>query len=127
MKNISPIALAFWSVALSVPLHFLVASYALPQLGEVFADPWLVVAIVYSGTFSTGLAYAMWNYGIKKLGAAHAAGFQNLVPVVALIASWLLIGEVPLTWQLIGGTLIIGGLIVMRRQRRLGQTVDDTD
>ncbi len=117
MKNISPIALAFWSVALSVPLHFVVARHALPQIRDVVADPWLVAAIIYSGTFSTGLAYAMWNFGIKELGAAHAAGFQNLVPVVALIASWLLIGEVPLPVQLVGGALIIGGLIVMRRRR----------
>lgn len=114
MKNTSPVALAFWGVAGTLPLHIGLAWQTLPDAWSAMTQPRLMSAMLYSGIFSTGLAIAMWNYGVKQLGAAHAAGFQNLVPVIALIASWLLIGEVPFLLQLLGGILIIGGLIVMR-------------
>lgn len=117
MKNISPIALAFFAIGASVPLHMFVARHAIPQTPAVFSDPPLLAALCYSGVFSTGLAYAMWNYGVKTIGPAHAAGFQNLVPLIAMLASWLMIGEVPFAMQLLGGALIICGLIAMRTKR----------
>ena len=60
----------------------------------------------------------MWNVGVRQVGPSHAAGFQNLVPIIALITSWLLLGEVPLLLQILGGILIIAGLVVMRWQRQ---------
>lgn len=118
MKNVSPIALAFIGVTLAVPLHFVIARHALGEIPELLHKPKVLFALAYSGVFSTGLAYAMWNYGVKHLGAAHAAVFQNLVPLVAILTGWLLIGEVPIAVQVIGGVLIIGGLVIMRRRKK---------
>ena len=117
MQWISPLRLAFYSVAMSVPLHFLVAVHAWDQFHVFWNDPWLTAALVYSGTFSTGIAIAMWNLGVQQLGASHAAGYQNLVPLIALLASWLFISELPYPLQLFGGSLILSGLFVMRRFR----------
>ncbi len=117
MRSISPMALAFCGVAIALPGHLAVAWNVLDELPEVFSDGWLVAALLYSGIFSTGLAYAMWNHGIQLLGASHAAVFQNLVPFFALIFSWLLIGEQPFLLQLVGGGLIIAGLMIMRQSR----------
>lgn len=117
MRSISPMALAFCGVAIALPGHLLVAWNSLHELPQVLADGWLLAALLYSGIFSTGLAYAMWNHGINVLGPSHAAVFQNLVPVFALISSWLLIGEQPFLLQLIGGGLILAGLMAMRRSR----------
>ncbi|MEM7455829.1 MAG: DMT family transporter [Planctomycetota bacterium] len=114
LRKTSPVALAFVSVAATVPLHFLVASQGAGVYLEAMSKPKLAVAILYSGVFSTGLAYAMWNYGVQQLGAAHAAVFQNLVPLIALVAGWVFIGEVPFLLQLVGGGLIIAGLVIMR-------------
>ncbi len=116
LKSISPVVLAFYSIAATLPLHFLVARQTFGNTARVLADPWLVAVIVYSGICSTGLAYAMWNYGVQQLGAAHAAAFQNLVPLIAMTFGWLLLGEVPFAMQLIGGAMIIAGLVVMRRR-----------
>lgn len=117
MKSVSPLDLACCSVVLTLPLHYLVAWKALPEVGAALSDPILLTAIIFSGVFSTGFASAMWNFGVQHLGAAHAAGFQNLVPLVALAASWILINEVPFALQLAGGGLIIAGLLIMRRRR----------
>ncbi len=117
MNHISPTCLAFCAVTLSVPFHFLVAWHAIGDFGICFTDPWLLTALLFSGAFSTGLAYAFWNFGVKVLGTSHAAVFQNLVPVIALISGWLLVGEIPVGGQIIGGTVIIAGLVIMRRNR----------
>lgn len=117
MKNISPIALTFYSIALTLPLHFLIVPNLVVEIGNAFSDPLLLTALVYSGVFSTGVASALWNVGVKQVGPSHAAGFQNLVPLIALAASWVLIGEIPFALQIAGGVLIIAGLVILRTRR----------
>ena len=117
LNHISAIRLAFFSIIVTLPLHWLLA---VPKLQSDFAaafEPWTIASILFSGVFSTGVAYAMWNYGVQKLGAPHAAIYQNVIPLVAVISAWWMIGETPLSFQILGGALIIGGLVLMRRGR----------
>ncbi len=117
LNHISAIRLAFFSIIVTLPLHWLLA---IPNLQSDIAaafEPWTIAAILFSGVFSTGVAYAMWNYGVQKLGAPHAAIYQNVIPLVAVISAWWMIGETPLAFQIWGGALIIGGLVLMRRGR----------
>ena len=117
LNYISAIRLAFWSIFITLPLHWLLA---IPNLQTDFGiafEPRTFAAMLYSGFCSTGIALAMWNYGVQKVGAPHAAIYQNVIPLVAVVSAWLLIGEVPVALQLWGGALIIAGLIVMRRSR----------
>ena len=79
----------------------------------------LQLCILYSGILSTGLALAMWSYGVKHAGAAQATMFQNLSPIVAIVAAWLWRGEGISNAQVVGGVMIIGGLIIMRHSRRM--------
>lgn len=122
MKNISPVALTFYSILLSLPLHWGAAFWV---NGGILIEPiqgteatWVILAVCYSGTCSTGIASALWNFGLKKLGPSHAAGFQNLVPMIGLISSWILLGEIPFALQIFGGILIISGLVVMRMWKK---------
>ena len=55
--------------------------------------------------------------GVRAVGPSHASVYTNLVPVVALLGSWLWVGEAITGVQLTGGTLILGGLLVMRAAR----------
>ena len=100
-----------------LPLHFAFAATSVsgfvPQLASV--DVW--APLLYAGGLSTGVALAMWNYGVSRTGAANAAVFQNLVPVVAMASAWILHRETASWSQLSGGTLIIGGLVLVRRNR----------
>ncbi|NNF04828.1 MAG: DMT family transporter [Rhodothermales bacterium] len=80
-------------------------------------------AIILSGSLSTGVAIAVWNTAVQKLGASHTAAFNNLVPFVAVIAGFLILDDPLFLAQLIGGVLIISGLAVMRRARSSRRTV----
>ena len=117
LSYVSPIRLAFFATAGTLPLHIL-----LPFLVDVkteydLFETKVVIAILYSGIFSTGFAYAMWNLGVKQLGASHAAVYQNLVPLVALIVSWWFLHESITSGQIVGGAMIIAGLFIARRLR----------
>lgn len=119
LKYITPVGLAFWAMALSLPFHFLFAAW---QPTDDFAmqkttlfRPSVFSATVYSGIFSTGIALAMWSFGVKVLGASHAAIYSNLIPLVALLLGWMCLNEVPTWLQIVGGMMIICGLLTMRR------------
>lgn len=117
LKWISPLQLAFLSALFTTPihvgLHFRSIVDWLPRLGE----PSLLSSVLYSGVLSTGVAYATWNIGVRKLGGSHAAVYQNLVTIVAVLISWFVLGEPVLVLQVVGGVVAIGGLVLIRRGR----------
>lgn len=120
LKSISPIALAFIASATTLPLHIAVAAPHLREGILALKDPVVIGCLVYSGVFSTGISYAMWHYGVRQVGASHAATYQNLIPIVALAGGWMFLQESLLLGQIFGGLLIISGLIFMRRGRSRG-------
>ncbi len=76
--------------------------------------------LVYSGLFSIGLAYLIWNNGISKIGAVRTAAYQNLVPVLGLIFGVVILDE-PLTLiQYIGSLFVIAGIVLARMKGRKG-------
>ena len=119
LKYISPVQLSFWGIGLALPFHILFAflqptdDFVMQQ--QTLLRPSVLTASLYSGIFSTGIALAMWSYGVKILGASHAAIYSNLIPLVALILGWMCLNEIPTPLQLTGGVMIICGLLVMRR------------
>ena len=68
------------------------------------------IGVAYAGAFSIGVAYLIWYYGVRQLGNTRTAVFSNLVPVVALAAAWIHLGEVPHLSQVAGAAVIIGGV-----------------
>lgn len=117
MKAISPIQLSACASVIGLPFHVLIALHSLPQSLPLLSDGAVLYPLVYSGVFSTGLALAMWNYGVRHAGAAQAAIFQNLIPAIAIFTAWLFRGEQITLPQITGGTMIIIGLLIMRRSR----------
>ena len=82
------------------------------------AHGWLWLAIVGSGSLSTGVTIAIWNNSVKAVGPAHTAVYGSLVPVVALLTGVILLGEAITPAQIVGGALILGGLFYLRRRRK---------
>lgn len=122
LGKISPIQLSASSATLGLPFHIMIAVWlgrdSLAASATAMQDASLIGYVVYSGTLSTGLALAMWSYGVKHAGAAHAAMIQNMTPIVAMAAAWVWLGESINSTQALGGGMIIGGLFIMRRSRQ---------
>ncbi len=118
LRSMSPLQLAFVASIVTTPIH---VAYSFPLIVQNWSqviDPWMLLAIVFSGAFSTGLAYAFWNTGVKILGGSHAAVYQNIVTLVAVGGGWIILHEQPVAGQIVGGVTIIVGVLVIRSGRR---------
>ena len=117
LRAVSPVQLAACSATIGLPFHMIIAGPTLALSMPLLSHRPLQLCILYSGILSTGLALAMWSYGVKHAGAAQATMFQNLSPIVAIAAAWIWRNESVTLAQTIGGVLIIGGLLIMRNSR----------
>jgi drug/metabolite transporter (DMT)-like permease len=115
---VSPLAVAFFGVLTALPFLYAVGVPTLPAVDWARVTPLVWAALVFSGGLSTGIAFVIWNLAVKHVGASHTAAYNNLVPFVALLGGWLVLAEAVAWPQLVGGALIIGGLVTLRRSRR---------
>lgn len=69
-------------------------------------------AILYMAALSTFVGYLCWNYGIQAVGPDKAVIFGNLIPVIAMLTSWIL-GETPNVFDLCGAFLVIFGIYIV--------------
>lgn len=118
LKFLSPLKLAFVSAFFTTPIHLVMNV-------ETIAEQWYILrridvlgSLLFSGILSTGVAYATWHYGVRKLGGSHAAAYQNVVTMVAVIVSWVVLAEPVLPLQIVGGAIAIVGLFILRQGRR---------
>jgi drug/metabolite transporter (DMT)-like permease len=60
-------------------------------------------------------AYSLLNYGLRFLTPTQAALYINMQPIATLLIA-ALIGQEPLSWQLLVAALLTsGGMILFRR------------
>lgn len=77
-------------------------------LGTMGVSSWLAVG--YLGLAASGVAFFLWNQGLKWLKAAEAGVFTNLSPVVAVVTAAVVLGETVSLIHLVGGAMTIGGV-----------------
>ncbi len=117
LKVLTPTSLAFFGLLLAFPFLLALGANYLHTVSWQAIDAWVWLAIIYSGSLSTGLTVALWNIAIRDVGPSQTSAYGNLVPIVGIVSGVILLGE-KVTWiQIAGGILILGGLLVMRRFR----------
>ncbi len=98
------------AVALGNLLAFLIAlPFALPLASHGGRD-WAV--ILYLGTLQIGLAYALLTRAIPHLPALEVSLLLFLEPALNPLLAWLVHGEYPGRFALLGGATIIGATIL---------------
>jgi len=111
----SILATTFFGVLAALPVLFAVGMVYEPTVAWDAVDRWVVGALLFSGGLVVGLMFVLWNQGIRRVGSSNTAVYYYLVPVVALIAGVVLLGEPITVLQVAGGGLIISGLVLVRR------------
>ncbi|MBG0567569.1 DMT family transporter [Actinoplanes aureus] len=74
--------------------------------------------VIYLGVFPTAIAFTTWAYALARTTAGKMGSTTYAVPVVVIILSWLLLGEVPGLLTLAGGALCLAGVGVSRSRPR---------
>lgn len=80
--------------------------------GAVFMP---VATMVYLGVFPAALAYITWAQVLQRMPLAQAASLLYLIPPVALLLSFLWLGERVSPLSLLGGALAIAGVFLLSR------------
>lgn len=117
MTGLSPLAITTYaSLTGTAILAGAVLVEGAPVLPEASAAAWL--AIAFLGVFGTGVAFVWYNDGVRRLGAARASVFINLVPVAAVALAWLILGERVDVSMIAGGALVVAGVYVLNAAPR---------
>jgi drug/metabolite transporter (DMT)-like permease len=118
LRHYSPLKLTAVGMLMSTPVLLLLSS------GEIVQQRWSAISaqgwmgVVYSFLFANAIAYVLWNFSVQKAGNSRTAVFSNLVPVVAVVLSWLYLGEKLGMWQGIGALVTLTGVTLTRMSPR---------
>jgi O-acetylserine/cysteine efflux transporter len=82
-----------------------------------------VLGLLYIVVIATLLGYGLWNWLLSHHPSSVVAPFSMLVPVVGVLSSWLVFGEVIDTVELIAGVLVILGVLFASRPARRAPAV----
>ncbi len=114
----SPLRLTALTMLLGVPILVLVS------LPELLAQPWDRItgpawaAVAYSAVFAIAIGYVIWYRSVQRVGGARTAVYSNLIPIVALITAWLLLGERLTLLQAAGAAVVLVGVWMARSIRQ---------
>ncbi|SKB68930.1 Permease of the drug/metabolite transporter (DMT) superfamily [Arthrobacter sp. 49Tsu3.1M3] len=76
------------------------------------------LGLVYLGIFPTAIAFTTWAYALSMIDAGRLAATTYLVPGTTILISWLVLGEIPTIWGLVGGVICLVGVGLTRRRSR---------
>lgn len=106
---------AIWAGTLLMSPYLPGLARALPN-----APVGATLAAVYLGLFPAALAYVTWNYALSRTPASIVAPFLYLIPVLAIVIAWVWRSEVPAPVSLVGGTLALGGVVLVNTRGKEG-------
>ena len=72
--------------------------------------------IVYLGIAPTALGFATWSYALRRMSAGRLASLAYMIPVVAILLGWAVLGETPPWLAAVGGALCLAGVYLARRR-----------
>lgn len=98
----------------------LVLTPFLPQAIDEFgaAPGGAIAAVAYLGVFPTAIAFTLWAYALSRTSAGRLTSTTLVVPAVVVLLSWILLGEVPTVFAMVGGVLCLAGVAISRRRPR---------
>ena len=70
------------------------------------------ITLVYLGVFQIGLAYVCLSSAIRRLPALEVSLLLLLEPVLNPVWTWIIRGEDPGRWTILGGAAIVGATMI---------------
>ena len=103
------------SALANMPYMALEYAHGLPLQATVMT----MVAIAYVAIVNSVLGYAAWNRGVELIGAPRASAFLHLIPVFGAILASTILGERLQAFHVVAFVLILGGVTLAARQKRV--------
>ena len=89
-----------------------------PQAAGELADAsgGAIAGVVFLGIGPTAIAFTTWAYALARTDAGRMAATTLCVPALAVLLSWVTLGEVPTALGLLGGALCLTGVAISRKK-----------
>jgi drug/metabolite transporter (DMT)-like permease len=115
LKGLSPIAATTYASLWGLGFLLLTAARELPGIAWTSLGWEVWASVTYLGAFGTVVAFVWWYEGVKALGPARTAVFNNLVPVFGVSLAALMLGEQVMASMVAGGLLVATGVTITNR------------
>jgi O-acetylserine/cysteine efflux transporter len=129
IRSASGLSLTVWS-AVWVPVPMFLLSLVVDGPDEVghaltHLPATAIWATFYTAYLASLVGYGTWNLLLGRHPAAAVVPFALLVPVVGMLAAWLVQGETPNLAETVGGVLLLVGVAAttLRTRTRARETV----
>jgi len=117
LKGLSPIAATTYASLWGLLLLSIGAINQIPLLDTTKLSWQVLSAIAFLGIFGTVIGFVWYYEGVKTIGPARTAVFNNLVPVFGVGLSTLMLNEPILISMVVGGLLMIAGVSLTNRAK----------
>lgn len=109
LPRYSGFTITAWSTLIAAPLVFLMASKPYAELLRTTpSTSWL--EILYLAVLNSIVGNVLWTYGTRHLPGASVGSFLYLMPVIAVIAGFLWLGEPITAYLVVGGLIVLAGV-----------------
>jgi drug/metabolite transporter (DMT)-like permease len=114
LARVSPLQVTWLGCAAATVVCLPFAPTLVGELDDAGATA--VAWTVYLGLAPTALGFATWAYALRRTSAGRLASLAYLIPVVAILLGWALLGETPRWLAAAGGALCLAGVALARRR-----------
>ncbi len=83
----------------------------------ILGKPVVAGNLLFLGILASLICYWMWNVVLEKLGAIRATNYLYLNPIVAMVASYLILDERITMLAVVGTTLILVGVYLAESKK----------
>jgi len=77
-----------------------------------------LAAVVYLSLACSAGGYLLLNYGLRFVSAGRVAAFVNVVPVIAVVAAYVVLGERFSAGQAAAAAVVVVGVWITNRRGR---------
>ena len=127
LSHLDPVTMAYYQLLLGF-WPILLLSLSLGEVSRFRLNPGSLIALLYLGVFASALAFALFYWLLAQMSPVSLTFFVYITPLVAIVAAWLLLGEVPRPRFLVGTGLVLTGILFCPTPRQTpGRSRDRKD
>ena len=106
----------FYGLLTILPYYLLYPGF--PSM-EVIFSPEVLWNLLFLSVIASMVCFLVWNWVIRQLGAVVATNWVYFNPIITILFAWWLLHEHITLWFLLGSLLIIVGMILSDRKKKL--------
>lgn len=112
----SSLVITTYQTAISI---FLFIPFVIPEMADWKQVTFVpLVNLIYLGVFCSAVSYLSYLYAIKKLGSTVSSMFLNLIPVISVVAGFIVLGERLMVIQYLGMALIMLSIFMLDKSHQ---------